>query len=351
MSRNSHVAKSVLSILSGTDLIAQSILDRKEPLSIPLLRTLVHLPQFGIAERRPRKRVDRKGNPRPTDMDLASLLVQLAKGQQTVLQLPTYETTLPRSVDPSVTHLSELRYGRLIALSSHREHLSFGVMVEDVSLVQRTTEEKDAIGAPRTFLIINHNGDWHAGWKGITWKPRVTESVFRERYDLVDDQNHQGYQYFVHPNRRQSIFSRAHFLAKLALMRLDDESKARKPQGDDTVGTVADRLPGKDEPRPTFTMQLRGLSLLGEYPAMKWSKEEAGQYWWYRRTLQFIVRANEFAWYQHGMHDGFIANWIRGFAWETLHKDKWQETGQLCLPFRITLSYRKDVVIKTVAAR
>jgi len=349
---NTHVAKTVIGVLSGTDPAARTILDRSTPLREDFLQALLAGPSFGISGRRPRARLNKKGDPRPTDMDLASFLVELAKAPQSVIELPAYSTALPRAIDETVTNLSERRYGQLLGLSSHRDHFSFGVTLEDVSLMQRSSLEADSIGAPRTFLILDHNGYWHEGWRGIGWQPKKVERAFRERFDLLEDPYHKGYQYFVHPKRVWSIYSRAHLLLKLCHERLVEESEARtKSHQSGHESPAALTAAGKPEIRTTFTMKLYGLKWTGEFQSTPLTVSEAMYYSWYERTMQFFVRANEYAWYQYGLKDKVVATWIKGLSWDIPHSDKYQEAGWLHLPHRTSLSFRKDIIVKTVKAR
>jgi len=345
---NTRLAKSLARLCLGQDPIARQLQDRQTPVSEATLSTLLHLPQFGIAERRPRSPTNRKGQPRPTDMDLGSWLVHLAKAEATVVTLPAYDSALPRRHDEAVTRLGNARRGRLVALSSHREHLSFGVTLEDASCVVRSDTEADTLGALRTFLILDHNGAWHPGYHGLSWRSRQVEQIFRERFALTEDIKHQSYQYFVHPNRRQSIYSRAHLLMKLAVARLEEERKARgyTKQTGNTAGTPE---PGRDAIRTTFTMKLHGLRCRGEYPTTPIGEARSRYYSWYLRTLQFITRANELAWYQYGRSDHFIANWLSGYRWEVHHQDERQASAMLYLMGNVGLSYRRDIVVKTVA--
>ncbi|MFM2423808.1 MAG: hypothetical protein RLZZ70_195 [Candidatus Parcubacteria bacterium] len=348
------LAKSVAAVINGTDSVAKHILDRSTPLTEEFVRDVLSLLQIGYPGRRPRALVDRKGRPRPTDMDLASFLVHLMQ-KPTVLELPAYTTALPRQVCTGDRHLDGRRHGHLLALSSHREHLSFGVTIEDMSIMHRTAKEEDTLGRPSTFLIVSYQGIWHQGWKGISWKFRSDEEQFRNRYDLSTDTNHQGYQYFVHPNRRHSIFSRAHLLLKLLWLRIEDELR-QLPMAPDTANVPAPASkvgPAKSEMVPTFTMQLTGLPLSGEYQTITADAVQTKVRWLtkMRTQVQFYVRANEFAFYQYGREKDFVAHWIRNGSWQHLPtNDQYRHHAVLQLGDGVSLSYTVDLVSKSVAA-
>jgi hypothetical protein len=353
------LAKTVACVVYGTDILAARIRDRSSPLTAALVNRVTSLPLIGYPGRRPRARVDCKGQTRPTDMDLASFLVSLLD-KPTIIELPAYTAGLPRSILASERHLSSQRYGQLLALSSHREYLSFGVTIEDMSIMRRSPLEEDCLGAPRTFNIVTYDGSWHQGWQGISWQFRKDEFGFRERYDLLADSHHQSYQYFVHPNRRQSIFSRAHLLLKLLVDRIDDELQYWSSDSRPTIGVsqpaLIKRERGKHVLVPTFVMRLTGLPLYGSYPPIT---DDTGEQvrsrihflTTIRTKAQFLVRVNEYAFYQYGREHDYVAHWIRGGQWHHFGQtSQYRRHASLVLTRGVSLGYTADMVSKKVAA-
>ncbi len=352
------LAKSIVTIINGTDPLAARIRDRSFLLTEKFVNQVTSLLRIGYPGRRPRRLVNAKGKPRPTDMDLASFLVHLLE-KPTILELPSYTTALPRMVFASERHLSDRRYGNLLSLSSHRENLSFGVTIEDMSLMQRSPLEEDVLGSPRTFLIVGYDGNWHKGWQGVSWQFRRHEQDFRDHYELSADSEHRGYQYFAHPNRRHSIFSRAHLLLKLLWQRLDDEISHHgcvESTRDNPIPAVRQER-GKHCLVPTFTMSLAGLPLQGTYPVVHddWGDYTMGRLQFLKRMrikVQFLVRLNEYAFYQYGRERNYVAHWVKGGCWH--HFDgtsPHRRHATLTLASGVALGYTTDTVSKKVAAR
>jgi hypothetical protein len=291
-------------------------------------------------------------------MDLASFLVHLVE-KPTILELPTYTAALPRMVFASERHLSDRRFGLLLSLSSHREYLSFGVTIDDMSIMRRSPLEEDRLGAPRTFLLMSYDGQWYSGWQGLSWQYRESEAGFRERYDLVSDAQHRGYQYFVHPNRRHSIFSRAHLLLKLLSERLEDElTYYRRYYSDTDQGdqpTPQKQTPGQHVLIPTFVMRLTGLPLHGDYPdADSLTKTAIKVHLDYLRGMysyvQFLVRCNEFAFFSYGRKQDYVAPWIRNGRWRHFApEDNYRHHASLVLAKGVSLGYTTDLVSKLLA--
>lgn len=354
------LARTIADIVAGTDPVAARIRDRSFPLTAQFINDVTSLLLIGYPGRRPRSQVDSKGRSRPTDMDLASFLVHLIE-KSTIVELPDYETLLPKETRAGEHHLASTRYGEVINLSSNREHLSFGVTLKDMSMMKRSPAESDEHGVKRSFAIVAHDGTWHQGWHGISWQFRRDEMGFRERYSLLADKNHRGYLYFAHPNRRHSIFSRAHLLLKLLWQRLDDEishwSSHLPPETASETAAVTKRERGKHVLVPTFVMKLTGLPLSGEYTEMTDDSGEVVRSRVHflteaRTKMQFLVRVNEFAFYQYGRKKNYVAHWIKNGAWHHFaSSDMYRQRAALTLAPGVVLGYTVDMVSKKVAAR
>lgn len=353
------LAKTVAGVVHGTDSIATKIRNRAELITYNFVHDVMSLLEIGYPGRRPRLPVDSKGRPRPTDMDLASFLVGLTT-KPTIIELPAYTALTPRIETVGQRHLSPQRYGKLLSLSSHREQLSFGVTIEDMSISHRSAREEDSLGAPRTFNIISYDGVWHEGWRGISWQFRKDEMDFRERYDLLTDANHQGYQYFVHPNRRHSMFSRAHLLLKLLWYRLDDEidywTKNVLGRAEPITPEISHREHSKSVLVPVFVVELKGLPLFGEYPTLHDDTNEhimnRVRFLRQMRTrVQFLVRANEYAFYLYGRRNDYVAGWIRDGHWQHRRQTSvYRDDATLTLSSTVSIRYTIDTVSKLVAA-
>ncbi len=361
------VAKTVMSVASMTHPHAKTITNRAIPLSVDFVQKILSLTHFSFSGRKPRKQKNKRGEKRPTDMDLASFLIGLLQ-KPTILELPEYTTALPRTVIAGERHLDTRRYGQLLNLVSHKSRLSFGVRIHDATIKRRSSLEEDRLGAPRTFMIINYEGKWHSGWKGTSWDFRKAERGFRERYDLSADIHHLGYKYFVHLNRRHSIFSYSHLLLKLVWQRIEDElafyREELKRLGNYNTNPNSDYFnvlevgASTSVMVPSFVMALEGYSYTGEYSPVEASEEgykkaqahvDFLQYQ-LRPRVQFVVRANEAAFYHYGKPQGYVAGWIRGVYWEkTGVNDQYQQEATFAFSDSFIMRYKCDTVSQVVA--
>ena len=360
------IAKTVLHIAEGKNLHARQILDRTFPITEEYAQMLARRLQFGYEGRKPRKQKNRKGGKRPTDMDLASFLVRLLS-KPTIMQLPAYTTSLPKQTFVNEHHVGGTRFGKLLSLFSHAQFLSFGVTIEDMSIMTRSALEEDNLGAPRSFHIMGYDGQWHKGWKGISWNYRQAETSFRDRYELSDDTKHRGFQYFVHLNRRHSIFGAPHLLLKLLWQRLQDEiafyrdelRRLHNYMTSDAVGgrELLNLAEATSIMVPTFTMCLKGPSYTGAYQSVEQSIEGyqfAQQRIAYlsniRTFVQFFVRANEAAFYHYGYLTGYVAGWIRGIEWvQEETDDAYKKRSYFAITPQFILCAEQDLVSKRVA--
>ena len=362
-----RVAKSVMSVASMTHPHARTITNRAIPLSVDFVQKILSLTHFSFSGRKPRNQKSKRGMKRPTDMDLASFLVGLLQ-KPTILELPAYTNALPKVTSQNERHLDTRRYGQLLNLVSHKSRLSFGVRIHDATIMRRSSLEEDILGVPRTFMIINYEGIWHTGWRGISWNFRTAERGFRERYELNEDPNHFSYQYFVHPNRRHSIFGAPHLLLKLLWQRIQDEldfyRKELKRLGNYNTNPNSDHFDVLEVGAstsvmvPSFIMSLEGYSYTGEYPSIEASEEGYKKAQTHvdflqhqlRPHVQFVVRANEAAFYHYGKPQGYVAGWIKDIAWENIGiNDSYQQEATFALSDSFFMRYKSDTVSQEVA--
>lgn len=366
---NRRVAKSVLAVASGAHPLARLIQDRHTEMTEELMWRVIKLLKFSWPSRKPRQQKNVRGEKRPTDMDLFSFLLPLI-GTDTVLELPHYQTRLPRRTYAEERHLGNVRFGPIAKLISHRSLLSFSVQITDMSIVTRGDEsESDHVGALRTFMMVDYDGKWQPGWNGIAWNFKKAEGQFRERYDLVNDATHRGFMHYVHPNRRHSIFGAPHLLLKLLWQRLEDEIAFYRSEmkrlaqfASDQPGdskTVVSVSPHTGIMVPEFTMKLLGLTMAGEYQptgdslsgyqAIKEKERLLAET--IRPLVQFIVRANEAAFYHYGRKQDYVAGWIRGVNWvhDNRH-DNYRDSARIHLTRECSICYQTDLVSQTVAA-
>jgi hypothetical protein len=304
-------------------------------------------------------------------MDLFSFLVGL-KRRQAVVQLPSYHNKLPRVVNIHESHLATSRFGQLQSLIAHREQLSFSVRLYDHTIVRSSqSDDRESIGAHRSFMMVNYQGQWHDGWQGVSFRYARNEEAFADRYQLPANQC-MRFKNYVHPHRRESIFGAPYLLLKLLSMRLEDEitfySKELKRledlgfkpkgQGDESSDryTVGEST---SEMAPTFTLALRGISLHGQYKAVVASQEGYDNavshlhrlQYEYLPLVQFVYRADEVAFYHFGLQSSYTAPWIKNANWVKKPSfDHYASSGYIMLTETFGIEYKTNVISVKVAA-
>ena len=329
------VAQTIQSVASGNHPLLSVILDRRKNIDMTFVRQVMSLGQFSWHGRRPMATVDKHGNSRETDLDLLSILVELQR-RHAHIELPGYDNRLAWKITADEQHVGTKRYGPIVTLISHKEHLSFSVRIYDESIVR--TGEIFARGAERTYMMVNQNGEWHQGWKGLTWQHSPDEQEFFDKRHILPQNAQLRFKYYVHPNRRQSIFSQAYLLMKLLLARLEQEVLFYSSELSRLSGAGV-QIPKDCEPKErsvlargktrnefvvSFKVKLEGLAFKGNYPKLPISED--GYRTAYLRhkelverlqpTLQFVVRADEAAFYRYGYENGFTPWWIDGPKWQ-----------------------------------
>jgi len=104
-----------------------------------------------------------------TDFDLLSFLMVLSQ-RNAVINIPSYET-LRKVYLPSnqVVIGSENRHGHLLGVRSNEKTHSFSVLINDYNVME-TKRDKETIGVPRLFSIVDDFGQLYKGWNSIGWK-------------------------------------------------------------------------------------------------------------------------------------------------------------------------------------
>jgi hypothetical protein len=364
------IAKTVQRVASLRNRLAKAVTNRNIPLSSVTVEKIIAKTQFGYHGRRPLLPLNKKGQPRDTDMDLFSFLVGLQK-REAVLRLPSYQNKLPRTVLSNEEHMCLGRFGTLTDLIAHKDQLSFGVRLFDHTIVRSDAKlGRESIGAYRTFMMVNYQGLWHEGWKGASWKYANGEEVFAKRYQLPVNAC-MRFKYYVHPHRRESIFGAPYLLLKLLSMRLNDEIAFYQKEikrletegwsGHDVQADVAVAVTTPEvasEMVQTFKVALEGILLSGFYNVVASLQEEYDSACAHLHHLryellprvQFICRADEVAFYHFGMEQGYTAPWVRKTQWVAHESsDSYRTSSSIKLTSTFGLTYRTDTVSQKVA--
>lgn len=314
-----RIAKTVESIALGANPIANRILNRAVPLDEAFVQQVLSLTQFTWHGRRPKT---------ATSLDILSLLVEL-KNRGARVSIDEYQNRTPWKVVAGQQHVGGTkRYGQIVGLISNRDHLSFSIRIRDESL--HLADDQSDERRLRSYMIVDYDGSWNEQWNGFDWEKTDQEIAYLTRRKLLVD-GEVSFKDYVHVNRRQSIFGAPYMLLKLLLLRIEDElefRKAEKSHIEDMQSFEEVRgLPGvqclatgpsSSISAPTFTVLLNGLACRGEYTPYAYDECVAMIKLLrsiLRPQVQFVVRADEAAFYRHGLQRNFVANWIKDTAW------------------------------------
>ncbi|MFT5849626.1 MAG: hypothetical protein ACI9H6_000439 [Patiriisocius sp.] len=361
-----RIAKTVQAIGALENLLAAQIMNRDLPLTKAFCQQVMSQTQLSYHGRKPMAAVGPNGKIRKTNLDLLSLLADLNR-RNARIELTAYNNALPWQAYAGEQHVGgTTRFGRITGLVSHTEHLSFSVRIKDESVL-RSVDGQPCVGAQRTYTLADYTGSWHKGWHGFTWDMNTQERAYLERRNLLADGN-LDCQDYVHHKRAQSVMGAPYLLLKTLHQRIENERLffEREIKRLENLG-VEKPVDLVTQPRykiavgasqsaavPTFTMDLSGLAYSGEYTPV--SNDDLGYRLAHRTSrfllrelrpmVQFMVRADEVAFYRFGLEQDFTPHWIKGTSWE--HSGA--SAARIALGDTLTLSYQKGVTEKKIAA-
>jgi hypothetical protein len=360
-----HIAKTVQSVAHNRNPLVSLIMNRSIPLTKEFCEQVMSLTHLSYHGRNPKPSILKNGKVRKTNLDLLSLLADLHKRSARV-ELIAYDNQLPYQAFAGEQHVGGTkRFGHITGLISHSEHLSFSVQIKDESVLKSSDNQVTA-GAYRTYMLADYAGAWHKGWHGFTWDMSPAEQAYLERRKLLWDGN-VDYEDYVHRNRVQSVMGAPYLLLKLLWQRIEDElsffeaelkrlEKACVECPKDLESPVRFKIAEGESQSvevPTFTMHLDGLKFVDDYQQVSDDVQGYGlahqtiRFLAYklRPTVQFMMRADEVAFYRFGLEQDFVSNWIRGPQWT--HSGAW--AASITLGDTLRLSYQKGVTEKKVA--
>jgi hypothetical protein len=365
--------RTVEDVVNRTNPMVALILNREAHVSEALITKLVHDATLSWKGRRPITVL----NPDQTitsHLDLLSLLVPLAE-RRVLLEIPTYTRQFPQHTRESERHVGEIRFGTVARLVSHKRALSFSVLMFDRSVIKTENilgEEYETSGAFRTFMMVNGAGEWHTGWRELRFKGTDEERSFLESYGL-DKNGVFRPQNWIHPNRKQSIYGAPYLILKMLSVRLQEELVHL--QGEvKRLRSMGLRLPFAKRPKVIQTtvngntkkVKIESLEceldmpgLEGAFPSKSDTvtglKEASDRVHALRYRLiplvQFVIRADEAAFFTHGEKQNFIASWMKGRTWErgytlTGKRKKW---SRFVFTHDVALRYRTFTMTQTIA--
>jgi len=261
-------------------------------------------------------------------------------------------------------------------LTSHREVLSFSVRIFDRTIVRTDTKTgREEPGAPRNYMIVDCDGHWYDGWDRIVWKPNAAENEFLTHCGLWTG-NTVRFTHYVHPNRVNALFGAPYLLLKMLVLRLDDEANFYRSEmkrlesirRTETIGTTDERsyAPSVME-GPVQSIRVGTIEVLLDTPefigtymressSLKGFQRAYEQQKFFTYTLkpraQFVIRADEAAYFLHGAQDNYIAPWMQGREWRNGYKPPRGrvEWNQMVLSHDVALRFRLKEVTQEVSA-
>ena len=338
------IAKSIKDIVALRNEYVKVIMDRSQPIDNDFVNAIVSQSVMSWEGRKPRPALDQDGNFRCTDLDLLSFLYPVA-ARGAVIEIPRYRNRRQVVLRPDERKIGSNQFGPLTGLVSNKDVFSFSVQILDKTIVRKNWRTgKEEVGAPRNYMVVDCDGHWYTGWDKIVWDPSAAENRFLTEKGLWTG-NTVYFKNYVHPNRWQSVFGAAHLLKKWLIARLDDEAGFYRAEMKrlEAKGIKLPSLPPREKPvylpptleGETVPISVRTLEMVLDIPEFSGNYRSVpstpkGLLATYRRQklltyvlkpfVQFGVRANEVAYFLHGINardnSGKIAFWMEGRSWQ-----------------------------------
>lgn len=345
-----HIAKSIRQAIHGPEMDAVCNLATDPKELIRHAQAVVGRWQHNLYERRPAPALAEDGVlVQPTDLDLSTFLAALAQ-RQAVIKIPTYRSRREATAkaDPTIQRMLDVRYGQIAGLVSNQKCWSFSARLLDLSLLKDGKP-----GVYRTFMVVDVDGEWHAGFRKFEFAPDRAENDFINRFAL----QHEGqidFSSFVHPLRWQSFYGANYLLAKAMVSALAAAAKhyraaakaaaveagaASSAEGGDGApaedAETVDFAASEDERAAYEDLEVYGIEAAvgytteGAYPTL--TREAALAVVAATRKpleeLRYATRATEFAFWQAGeTREKLQPSWLQNVTWEddVQKRTKWR---------------------------
>lgn len=369
-----HFAKTVRDVVSLKNEYAQVIMDRSKSITHELVSALVAQGVMSYSGRNPKPALDADGNFQTTDLDLLSFLVPLA-ARNAVVEIPSYKNRRQTVKNGDERKIGTNQFGSITSLVSNKSVFSFSVKIHDKTIAVKDDNGDEELGAYRNYMVVDCDGRLYDGWDRIVLNPNAKENSFLTEKSLWTG-NTVYFKHFVHPNRWQSVFGAPHLLKKMLLARIDDEARFYRAEIKrlHALGIFA----GSGMPKPERVKTVRGetrkievstMEMLltlpkftGEYEAASntvegllaaYRRQHLLTYKW-KPLVQFVVRANEAAFFKFGLDAngvGKIARWLAKFTWQLAKKSPRSALYQtMKFNDKVSLLYRLKTKTERVSA-
>lgn len=166
--------------------------------------------------------------PKTTDLDLACFMSALAQ-RKAVINIPTYEGRRPKTRNSTEHVVSPFdRHGQVLGLFANKYVFSFSVRILDMNVLKHGGNG-DRLGAPRTFMLVDIDGQWHNGWRSIEFWPSAKENDWLTDKKIWPSSKIE-FSCFVHPNRWTSFYGQHYLMTKILIARLEEENQWRRQE-------------------------------------------------------------------------------------------------------------------------
>jgi len=360
------IAKTVTEVATLKNEYAQDFMDRSRPLDEKQIAAVINQGTMSYAGRNPSPALDENGDFQCTDLDLLSFLTPIA-ARRAVIEIPHYRNRRQIIKRQGERKIGTNQFGPITSLVSNKDVFSFSVKLHDKTIVTKDGESgQESVGAFRNYMIVDCDGHWYDGWDKIVWDPNAEENAFLTEKKLWTG-NSVHFQYYVHPNRWQSVFGAPYLLKKMLLARIDDEASFYR-QEMKRLAAAGIELPAgeKLEYKPaifegqTKAIEVKTMEMLLAMPEFSGSYEPVpstaeGLLKAYRRqklltytwkpAVQFTARADEAAFMRYGRDasdNGRIAHWIKNAQW-----NQWRRNSRSALYNQLILSDDMALLYRT----
>lgn len=365
-----RIAASVRDVADLKNLYAKVIMDRGCVIDEDFVNSILCQSIFGWEGRNPAPALDADGNFQGTDLDLLSFLVGLTN-RGAVIEIPKYRNRRKIVQRADERKIGTNQFGTLTGLTSHSEVLSFSIHIFDRTIVRTDTRTgREEPGAPRNYMIVDCDGHWYDGWDRIVWKPNAKENEFLTRSGLWTD-NTVRFASYVHPNRVNALFGAPYLLLKMLVLRLDDEANFYRNEMKRLEARGITCKKNSYSP-PTTQGQVKSIRVetievvldtpefIDTYMQVPYAQK--GLEYAYERQkfltyilkprVQFVIRADEAAYFLHGAKNNYVAPWMQKREWKSGYKPPRGrvEWNQMVLSPDVALRFRLKEVTQEVSA-
>ncbi len=370
------IAESVRYVAQLLDYYAQRIMDRDFFLNENFIRSILGQSVFNWEDRDMSLALNPDGTLRTRNLDLFSFLVPLAE-KGAIIGIPDYKNRGPVVKESCERRVGQGVFGPLKGLVSSKKTFAFSLSVDDQNLLVTLKDGSEKVGWVHNYMMVDHSGKQREDFGTL-----VVEN-FGGEGDIFQNLNFGGlgqvaldFKHYIHPNRWQSIYGAPYLLLKMLLERLKDEIKflndeigRLKNAGirgkmflDKRDRTVMHKGPKKNIEVSTLQFVLDLPPFSNSYAPLPKNLYALNLACSRRKQLlyhfipivQFVTRADEAAYFLHGLKNNSVAHWMRGAKWEDNYRRGSGRTLWRRMPLsetgNMSLLYREHLVTKQVSA-